>query len=65
MPPTKNTQERIDLIDSLLNALETPLKDLTKWEENFLESVSDQFQRTRDLSDRQLEVLDRIYTEKT
>lgn len=39
-------------------------KRLTKWEENFLESISDQLTRTGSLSDRQAEILERIYQEK-
>ena len=60
MPPDKKT-----LIETMLNALETPSRELTKWEENFLESIADQYQKRGSLSDRQIEILDRIYSEKT
>jgi len=63
MPPSKTDTQK--LIDSMLQALESPSKALTKWEENFLESISEQYQTRGTLSDRQLEILDRIYTEKT
>ena len=63
MPPPR-TEKQI-LIDQMLQALESPSKELTKWEENFLESISEQYQTRGTLSDRQVEVLDRIYTEKT
>jgi len=49
----------------MLQALESPHKDLTEWEENFLESISDQFDKRGTLSDKQFEILDRIYAEKT
>ncbi len=39
-------------------------KGLTKWEENFVDSIAEQFEKTRSLSDRQEEILERIYTEK-
>lgn len=35
---------------------------LTKWEESFLESISDQFDSRGTLSEKQMEILDRVYT---
>ncbi len=52
-------------IDACLNESK---KRLTKWEEDFLESISDQLDQTGSLSERedgQAEILERIYTEKT
>jgi hypothetical protein len=49
----------------MLRELESPSKELTRWEENFLESVGETFERTASLTDRQVEILERIYTEKT
>jgi len=49
----------------MLTSLESPSRELTKWEEDFIASLSEQLQRRGDLSDRQIEILDRIYTEKT
>lgn len=49
----------------MLSALETPSKTLTTWEAQFIESLSDQFHHRGMLSDRQIEILERIYTEKT
>ena len=34
---------------------------LTEWERNFVESVSEQLDRRGDLSDKQAEILERIY----
>jgi len=48
-------------IDACINE---STKRLTKWEEDFLESISDQLTNTGSLSDRQAEILERIYTEK-
>lgn len=58
-------QDKRAVIQQMLEQLETPSKVLSKWEENFLESIADQFQRSGSLSDRQFEILDRIYSEKT
>lgn len=57
--------ERIKLIKHMLNELETPYKNMTPWEVNFYESVRAQFEERNWLSDRQFEILERIYTEKT
>lgn len=40
-------------------------KRLTPWEENFLNSINDQLTLSGSLSDKQIEILERIYTEKT
>jgi hypothetical protein len=39
-------------------------QDLSKWEEDFLMSLSDQLDRRGTLSERQEEILDRVYTNK-
>jgi len=39
-------------------------KRLSKWEEDFLTSISDQLTNTGSLSEKQVEILERIYTEK-
>lgn len=38
---------------------------LTSWESDFVDSVEDQLMARGRLSDRQVEILDRIYTERT
>ncbi len=58
-------QARQEFIRMALERLETPSKELTKWEEDFVASVREQFQSRGTLSDRQLETLDNIYSEKT
>lgn len=42
-----------------------PDKGLTKWEADFVDSVAGQLDDRRRLSDRQVELLDRIYAERT
>lgn len=40
-------------------------RGLTKWEEDFMESITEQFEERGSISDRQEEILERIYSEKT
>ena len=40
-------------------------RGLTSWELGFMESITDQHERTGSLSERQTEILERIYAEKT
>jgi hypothetical protein len=57
--------EKKKLIEHMFQLLETPSKSLTKWEEDFVESVQEFYQVNKRLSDKQFEVLERIYAEKT
>jgi hypothetical protein len=65
MPPVPNPTARQEAIQRMLEALKTPVKELSKWEENFLESVAEQFETRHSLSERQYEILDNLYSEKT
>jgi hypothetical protein len=40
-------------------------RGLTEWEEDFMDSITEQFETRRSLSERQEEILERIYAEKT
>ena len=51
--------------DDWLLALETDGVNLTPWEEEFVASLRDQREHGRLLSDRQAEILERIYSERT
>jgi len=63
MPPrTKKTHETIQ---HMLDALDSPRHPLSKWEENFLATVNEQFESHRHLSDDQFEKLEEVYVEKT
>lgn len=59
------TPEKRTVVEHWLEELETPYKRLTDWEQQFVESVSDQLTNRGHLSERQLEILERIYAEKT
>lgn len=59
---TSNDPENID---HFLACLRNPKRTLTQWEENFLDSVEYQYNNKRTLTDKQFEILERIYSEKT
>lgn len=59
------TPEQKTLAEHMLKALESPLHALTKWEEDFIESVTEQLSERGHLSERQMEIVERIYAEKT
>lgn len=59
------TEQSNETIDHFLRELQHPYKKLTAWELDFLESVQDQFDRRGGLTEKQFEVLERIYAEKT
>jgi hypothetical protein len=58
-PMTKET------IAHFLSSLENPSKQLTSWELAFVASISEQFADRGTLSEKQFEILERIYSEKT
>ena len=51
-----------DLIQQMLSYCEDTL-NLTNWEEDFIESIRDQFDERGSLSERQAEILEKIYSE--
>lgn len=59
------TPNNAGMIDHMLRELEQPAKMLHDWEKDFLYSIRDQFNRRGWLSDRQFDVLERIYAERT
>lgn len=65
MTTTPKTRETIEHFLSALEDASQVTKPLTKWEEGFLMSVRDQFDRRGTLSDGQFNVLESIYAEKT
>lgn len=53
-----------DVVKQWIDSINEEGWNLTKWEENFIASISEYFERTGTLSARQEEILERIYTEK-
>lgn len=58
-------KEQHDFVVHMLRELESPSRTLTSWEEKFLESINTQWQDREWLSERQMEILERIYAETT
>lgn len=63
-PTTENPQALHDRIDGYFHDLAQPRKKLTPWENQFIESLQDQFTNRGTLSSKQLEVLKRLHEEK-
>jgi hypothetical protein len=59
------TPKTPEMIQQFLSELERPAKKLSEWELTFLESIREQWEERQHLTDRQFEVLERIYAEKT
>lgn len=61
---TTQTEEIIrHMLDSIVDG---PLsKDLTDWEMNFIDDINIKFDIYKKLSEKQFEILERIYAEKT
>lgn len=52
-------------IQKMIDAIQGYGQGLTSWEETFIESCIRQFKVKGTLSDRQVEIIERIYSEKT
>jgi hypothetical protein len=48
-------------LEEVFKSIEENLDRFTQWEQRFIESTRDQFDRTGSLSDKQMEVLEKIY----
>jgi hypothetical protein len=61
----KSTENTYTNASHFLDLIQTEAHGLSKWEEDFIDSVAEQLVKRRSLSDRQFEILERIYAEKT
>lgn len=59
------TPKTTEVIQHFIEELKTPYKPLTSWENGFITSLEDQFSRRGTISDKQFEILERVYAEKT
>lgn len=64
MSETPNRQP-IDVINGWLHALETEGRWLTPWEEEFVTSMQEQIDETGTLSERQEQLIETLYANKT
>lgn len=53
-----------DIIKQWIDDVNTLGKNLTEWELGFMETVTDRVERLLPISEKQEEILERIYTEK-
>ncbi|HEY4698991.1 MAG TPA: hypothetical protein VIH27_01270 [Nitrososphaerales archaeon] len=53
------------LVEEWINYINEHGVNLTKWELDFMESITEQFELYRRLSDKQVDIVERIYTDKT
>lgn len=51
----------IKRLGEVFESIDDSLHRLNDWEKNFVESLQEQFEERGTLSDRQLEILERIY----
>ena len=63
-PPVWKPQP-IEVYQSWINQLMEVSEELTQWETNFVENISDRLDRGSNLTERQAEILEKIYVEKT
>jgi repressor of nif and glnA expression len=61
----KSMKQKLEVIADWIERINTEGRKLTEWELEFMESIAEQFDRIGSLSDRQEEILERIYAEKT
>jgi hypothetical protein len=54
-----------EVIQSWIETLRNEGRNLSKWEEDFLDSIEERFASQDYISERQEEVLERIYAERT
>ena len=57
-------KNKAELIDHMITTTNDEGKDLTAWELGFMESITEQWISKGFLSDRQSEILEKIYAEK-
>lgn len=61
----RTPQERFEFTAMMIEKLDIADDNMTEWEQNFVLSVRRQFMDKGKLSDRQMEILERIYSERT
>ena len=57
--------QKAETIRRWIDDVNTTGRNLSKWEEDFMESLTDQFIERESISDRQEEILERIRNDKT
>lgn len=55
----------VQVIEQWINTINEEGRNLSKWELDFMESITDQFESKNWISDKQEEIVERIYADKT
>lgn len=59
-----NDEEK-KLIEEWFKEIDEKGVNLTKWEEDFMDSIKEQYKERKYLSMKQMEILERIYADRT
>ena len=54
-----------EVLQHWVDTIQEEGRRLTSWEEEFVDSIAERLANRRSLSERQMEILERIYAEKT
>lgn len=63
--PTTRSQFTQDDITKMIDRVNSEGRELSSWEEGFMSSITEQWERQAHISEKQLGILERIYSEKT
>lgn len=55
---------KVEIVRDWIDRINDEGLNLSDWEKQFMESVTDQFGRKSSISDKQEEIVERIYTDK-
>jgi len=55
----------VEQVQEMIDKIEAEARGLTEWEQHFINDMVKVFPRTANLSEKQLEVIERIYAAKT
>ncbi len=58
-------QQPKEVIKDWIDRVNTEGRGLTAWEEGYMEDITDQFETCGRLTDKQEEILERIYAQRT
>lgn len=61
----KTAEDRLTLAKEWLEALQSPKNELTIWEVKFTQSVAEQIEIKEFVTEKQLNIIERIYTDRT
>jgi len=58
------TNDELILVKEWIERINDEAVNVTEWELGFMESITEQMERTGSLSDKQKDIVERIYTNK-